>query len=63
MVAELVYLRIFQSPDWGLGAAISVVLVLFVGVLMALLLPLSSDQAQSDLGERRCRPIVPAPSR
>jgi putative spermidine/putrescine transport system permease protein len=37
MVAELVYLRIFQSPDWGLGAAISVVLVLFVGLLMALL--------------------------
>ncbi len=37
MVAELIYLRIFQSPDWGLGAAISVVLVLFVGVLMALL--------------------------
>jgi putative spermidine/putrescine transport system permease protein len=37
MVAELVYLRIFQSPDWGLGAAISVVLVLFVGALMALL--------------------------
>lgn len=36
MVAELVYLRIFQSPDWGLGAAISVVLVLFVGVLLAL---------------------------
>ncbi|SDR59614.1 putative spermidine/putrescine transport system permease protein [Rhizobiales bacterium GAS113] len=37
MVAELVYLRIFQSPDWGLGAAISVVLVLFVGALLALL--------------------------
>jgi putative spermidine/putrescine transport system permease protein len=37
MVAELVYLRIFQSPDWGLGAAISVVLVLFVGALMALI--------------------------
>jgi putative spermidine/putrescine transport system permease protein len=37
MVAELVYLRIFQSPDWGLGAAISVVLVLFVGLLMALI--------------------------
>lgn len=35
MVAELVYLRIFQSPDWGLGAAISVVLVLIVGALMA----------------------------
>lgn len=37
MVAELVYLRIFQSPDWGLGAAISVVLVLFIGVLLALM--------------------------
>lgn len=37
MVAELVWLRIFQSPDWGLGAAISVVLVLFVGALMAVL--------------------------
>ena len=36
MVAELVYLRIFQSPNWGLGAAISVVLVLIVGVLMAM---------------------------
>ena len=37
MVAELIYLRIFQSPDWGLGAAISVVLVLIVGLLMAAL--------------------------
>ncbi|MDQ2705830.1 MAG: ABC transporter permease [Pseudomonadota bacterium] len=36
MVAELVWLRIFQSPDWGLGAAISVVLVVFVGALTAL---------------------------
>lgn len=38
MVAELVYLRIFQSPNWGLGAAISVILMLGVGVLMVLLL-------------------------
>lgn len=37
MVAELVYLRMFQSPDWGLGAAVSVTLVLIVGVLMAAL--------------------------
>ncbi len=37
MVAELVYIRIFQSPDWGLGAAISVVLVVIVGTLLALL--------------------------
>ncbi len=37
MLAELVYVRIFQSPDWGLGAAISVVLVVLVGGLLALL--------------------------
>ncbi len=37
MIAELVYLRIFQSPDWGLGAAISVVLVVFGGALLGLL--------------------------
>lgn len=36
MMAELVYIRMFQSPDWGLGAAISVALVLLVGGLMAL---------------------------
>lgn len=35
MVAELIYLRIFQSPDWGLGAAISVILMFGVGVLLA----------------------------
>ncbi len=38
MVAELVYLRIFQSPNWGLGAAISVILMLAVGALMVLLM-------------------------
>jgi putative spermidine/putrescine transport system permease protein len=37
MVAELVYLRMFQSPDWGLGAAVSVTLVLIVGLVMATL--------------------------
>ena len=37
MVAELVYLRMFQSPDWGLGAAASVALVAIVAALMALL--------------------------
>lgn len=37
MVAELVYLRIFQSPDWGLGAAISITLVVIVGLLTAVL--------------------------
>ena len=41
MVAELVYLRMFQSPDWGLGAAVSVVLVLIVALLMAALFRLA----------------------
>jgi putative spermidine/putrescine transport system permease protein len=38
MIAELIYLRIFQSPDWGLGAAVSVILMLFVGLLLILLM-------------------------
>lgn len=38
MVAELIYLRIFQSPDWGLGAAISVILMAGVGFLLAALM-------------------------
>lgn len=38
MAAELIYLRLFQSPDWGLGAAISVLMMLIVGVLLALLM-------------------------
>ncbi len=37
MIAELIYLRIFQSPDWGLGSAISVVMVVAVGLLLAAL--------------------------
>ena len=41
MAAELVWLRMFQSPDWGLGAAISVALVALVGVLMAALFRLA----------------------
>ena len=38
MAAELIYLRIFQIPDWGLGAAISVLLMLCVGLILALFL-------------------------
>ena len=41
MVAELVYLRMFQSPDWGLGAAVSVLLVVIVAGLMGLLFRLA----------------------
>ncbi|MDZ7908319.1 MAG: ABC transporter permease [Gemmobacter sp.] len=40
MVAELIYLRIFQSPDWGLGAAISVILMIGVGGLLAAMMKL-----------------------
>jgi putative spermidine/putrescine transport system permease protein len=38
MAAELIYLRIFQSPNWGLGAAISVIMMLGVGGLLAVLM-------------------------
>ena len=38
MVAELIYLRIFQSPDWGLAAAVSVILMASIAALLALLL-------------------------
>ena len=38
MVAELIYLRIFQSPNWGLAAAISVIMMVGVGGLLALLM-------------------------
>lgn len=38
MVAELIYLRIFQSPNWGLAAAISVILMLAVGGLLTIMM-------------------------
>jgi putative spermidine/putrescine transport system permease protein len=44
MVAELVYLHMFQSPDWGFGAAISVMLVVVVGLLMTLLFRIARPQ-------------------
>lgn len=37
MIAELIYLRIFQIPDWGLAAAISVLLMLCVSALLVVL--------------------------
>ena len=36
LVAELIWLRIFQSPDWGLGAAISVIMMVAIGLLLML---------------------------
>ena len=38
MIAELIYLRIFQIPNWGLAAAVSVTLMVSVGFLLVLLL-------------------------
>ncbi|MEE4188077.1 MAG: ABC transporter permease [Roseobacter sp.] len=38
MIAELIYLRIFQSPNWGLAAAISVLLMIGVGMFLSVLL-------------------------
>lgn len=47
MVAELIYLRIFQSPNWGLAAAISVLLMLGVATfLVALLRSLSPKESR-----------------
>ena len=46
MVAELIYLRIFQSPDWGLGAAISVILMVTVGALLALMMRQTGGSAK-----------------
>lgn len=38
MAAELIYLRLFQTPDWGLAAAISILMMVSVGLLLALLM-------------------------
>jgi putative spermidine/putrescine transport system permease protein len=38
MAAELIYMRIFQIPDWGLAAAISVIMMVAVTALMVVIL-------------------------
>ncbi len=38
MAAELIYLRIFQSPDWGLAAAISVIMMVAIALILGLLM-------------------------
>lgn len=38
MAAELIYLRIFQTPDWGLAAAVSIIMMVAVGLLLALMM-------------------------
>jgi putative spermidine/putrescine transport system permease protein len=37
MVAEFIYLQLFQTVNWGLAAAISVILLAIVAALGALL--------------------------
>jgi putative spermidine/putrescine transport system permease protein len=41
MVAEFVYVQLFHTTNWGLAAAVSVVLVTIVGCLIALMLKLT----------------------
>jgi putative spermidine/putrescine transport system permease protein len=41
MIAEFVYVQVFQTTNWGLAAALSVVLVTIVAILMALTLKLT----------------------
>ena len=41
MVAEFVYVQLFQTVNWGLAAAVSVVLVAIVAVLIGLMLKLT----------------------
>jgi putative spermidine/putrescine transport system permease protein len=38
MIAEYVYLQMFQTNNWGLGAALSVTLLAFIGLMAALLM-------------------------
>lgn len=38
MVAELIWLRVFQSPNWGLASAISVILMVTVGLILAIVM-------------------------
>ena len=45
MIAELIYLRIFQSPDWGLASAMSVILMVLAGALLTALQVLTKARA------------------
>ncbi|WP_119838786.1 ABC transporter permease [Pseudooceanicola algae] len=38
MIAELIYLRIFQIPDWGLAAALSTMIMIGVGGFLVVLI-------------------------
>ncbi len=37
MLAEYIYIQMFQTTNWGFGAALSVALLIIVGVLSCLL--------------------------
>lgn len=38
MLAELIYLRIFQIPDWGIAAALSTLIMLAVGSFLVIII-------------------------
>ena len=44
MIAELIYLRIFQIPQWGLAAAMSVMLLAFVGGFLVMLIRRNGEE-------------------
>ncbi len=46
MIAEYVYLQMFQTNNWGLGAALSVSLLVFIGVLAALMMRVTRANRQ-----------------
>lgn len=51
MLAEYIYLQMFQTSNWGLGAALSALLLIIVGVLAALLVRvtgLGKDMQEND---------------
>ncbi len=41
LIAEFIYVQTFQTVNWGLAGAISVVLVVFMALLMALFMRLT----------------------
>ena len=46
LIAELIYLWIFQIPQWGMAAAMSVILMLAVGGILVLLMRRYGEMAK-----------------
>jgi len=46
IIAELIYLRIFQIPNWGVAAALSALLMFFIGAFLIALIKRSQVSTQ-----------------